>query len=377
MSNTVRTVWLAAGLVALSGGAFAARPAAPGTMANPLRIGMLADSIGNRAFLGTVEFKVTNSSRETMRIPSWQLPTGVLQQNLFEVHYNGKPVRYTGPMIKRAAPTEADLITLRPGESRLVTVDLSTAYDLSRGGEYTVKFRSYLQGARSGSGRMVAARNGGLAKVESAPLRLWVDASNPVMRLKNGDGRVGIQARKPPTGGGGTVVNGVTYVGCSSTQINGAGSAVNAARNYSENAKGYLAGSTVGARYTTWFGAYTSTRWNTAKSHFVSIDSAMDQSAGQIKINCGCNQSYYAYVYPTQPYQIYVCRAFWSAPNTGTDSKAGTLIHEMSHFNAVAGTDDIVYGQSGAKSLALSDPNGALNNADNHEYFAENTPNQN
>ena len=51
----------------------------------------------------------------------------------------------------------------------------------------------------------------------------------------------------------------------------------------------------------------------------------MDQSGGQIKINCGCNQNYYAYVYPTRPYKIYVCRAFWTAPMTGTDSKAGTL----------------------------------------------------
>ena len=28
---------------------------------------------------------------------------------------------------------------------------------------------------------------------------------------------------------------------------------------------------------------------------------------------------------------VYVCGAFWSAPATGTDSKAGTLVHEMCH----------------------------------------------
>ena len=106
-------------------------------------------------------------------------------------------------------------------------------------------------------------------------------------------------------------------------------------------------------------------------------DQALDKTGDQVKINCGCNQSYYAYVYPTKPYEIFVCRAFWSAPNTGTDSRAGTLIHEMSHFNVVAGTDDVVYGQTGARSLAISDPNAALNNADSHEYFAENTPSQN
>ena len=157
----------------------------------------------------------------------------------------------------------------------------------------------------------------------------------------------------------------------------GAGSAVTAARNYAENAKGYLNGGTVGPRYTTWFGAYSSQRYATALDHFQAIDAAMDQNNGEITINCGCNQNYYAYVYPTRPYEIFVCRAFWSAPLAGTDSKGGTLVHEMSHFNVTAGTDDVVYGQSGAKSLALSDPNGALNNADSHEYFAENHPSQN
>ncbi|GAB1104211.1 MAG: hypothetical protein Sw2LagTSB_21410 [Shewanella algae] len=96
-----------------------------------------------------------------------------------------------------------------------------------------------------------------------------------------------------------------------------------------------------------------------------------------LTFDCSCKKSYYAYVYPTQPYKIYMCNAFWSAPVSGTDSKGGTIVHEMSHFNVVAGTDDIVYGQSGAKSLALSNPAQAIQNADSHEYFAENTPFQN
>lgn len=49
----------------------------------------------------------------------------------------------------------------------------------------------------------------------------------------------------------------------------------------------------------------------------------------------------------------------------------------MSHFDVVAGTDDVVYGQTGSKNLAISDPDAAIRNADSHEYFAENTPFQN
>jgi len=49
----------------------------------------------------------------------------------------------------------------------------------------------------------------------------------------------------------------------------------------------------------------------------------------------------------------------------------------MSHFNVTAGTDDHVYGQAAAKNLAISDPASAIDNADSHEYFAENNPHQN
>lgn len=71
---------------------------------------------------------------------------------------------------------------------------------------------------------------------------------------------------------------------------------------------------------------------------------------------------------------IFSIGAFWNAPATGTNSKAGTIIHESSHFTANGGTGDLVYGQSGCKLWALLFPNSAVENADSHEYFAENTP---
>ena len=77
---------------------------------------------------------------------------------------------------------------------------------------------------------------------------------------------------------------------------------------------------------------------------------------------------------PTSRTIIYLCKVFWLAPLTGTDLQAGTLIHEMSHFNVVASTDDYVYGQAGARDLAITTPDNAVKNADNHEYFAENNP---
>lgn len=370
MSKLARNLLVTTALVAATGAAFAARTGTgpQANAANPLRISMLADSSSSQAFMGTVQFRITNNSGDIVKVPHWQLPGNEATGKLFDVSRDGKQVDYLGPMIKRAAPTEADLVTFQPHETKVVSVDLSRAYDLSAGGDYTVRFRSTLQGAFNGKGQRIASPDGRLLNFESVPLKLWVDRNNPLLSLQPESA-----ARPAAT----STVNGVTYVGCTTARISSAGTAVAEARKYSENSKLYLNAGTQGPRYTTWFGAYTSSRYNTVRSHFSSIDTAMDQSGGQIKINCGCNQNYYAYVYPTKPYEIFVCKAFWSAPTTGTDSKAGTLIHEMSHFNAVAGTDDHVYGQSGAKSLAISNPANAVDNADNHEYFAENTPKQN
>lgn len=373
MSTIFRITALAAGLIVLAGTASAGRPVAQTALANPLRISMIADSSSGQAFLGNVQFRITNNSNQAVKVLSWQLPSNTPGSNQFEVFNQGKRVQYLGQMIKRAAPTEADYVTFQPYETKVIRVDLASSYDLSATGDYTVRFRSFLQDARTNSGRHIAEANGRMASLQSVPLKLWVDAKNPLMQLKGG---VSAQA-KPGGGGGGTVVNGVTFVGCSATQITDAGNAVVQSRGYTEDAKGYLNAGTAGARYTTWFGAYTSARYSTAKSHFVVIDSKMDQSGGQVTIDCTCKQSYYAFVYPDQPYKIHVCKAFWTAPLTGTDSKAGTLIHEMSHFNATAGTNDWVYGQSAAKNLAISNPTNALDNADNHEYFSENNPHQN
>jgi len=61
---------------------------------------------------------------------------------------------------------------------------------------------------------------------------------------------------------------------------------------------------------------------------------------------------------------------------TLTRRQSGTLVHEMSHYNSVGGTDDVVmsdgktaYGQKRCEKLAKEDPAGAKNNADSFEYF--------
>lgn len=51
--------------------------------------------------------------------------------------------------------------------------------------------------------------------------------------------------------------------------------------------------------------------------------------------------------------------AFWSQAN----ERVNTLVHEESHFNAVGGTQDYVYGKPGCLALAQSNPLQASHNA--------------
>ncbi|CAE6506031.1 unnamed protein product [Rhizoctonia solani] len=171
----------------------------------------------------------------------------------------------------------------------------------------------------------------------------------------------------------------VTYTGCTSTQQSQISTAATSSNTYVANVNSYLAGISSGTtRYTTWFGTYSASRYNTVVSHYKNIGTDATSSnydCTACKSEPGIDySSTFAYVNAGSPGKIYLCGAFWSAPNTGTDSRAGTIVHENSHFTVNGGTQDYVYGQSGAKSLAKSNPAQAILNADNHEYFAENNP---
>jgi peptidyl-Lys metalloendopeptidase len=314
---------------------------------------------------GQVRYTIANTGKLSLMVLRWETPLAGVDQSVFNVLLNGKAVAYVGKDVKRPAPTIDDYITLLPGESKSVVVDLTEYYDMRTTGQYSVDANAELSNLLSEqvAGSAKVNRIEGL-KAATASTFVWVDGAHvsmePDLSWLNGKA--------------------VSFSGCSNTRQTQLNTAFGSAKTYAANASSYLSSGATGARYTTWFGTYTSSRYNTVTSHYANIVSTYNTKS--IVFDCGTcpgtsNASAYAYVYPTQPYKIYLCNAFWAAPNTGTDSRAGTLIHETSHFNVVAGTDDWAYGQTAAKSLARSNPTRAVDNADSHEYFAENTPFQN
>ncbi|KAK7037539.1 hypothetical protein VNI00_011031 [Paramarasmius palmivorus] len=304
-----------------------------------------------------------NTGDETLKI--LKDPRGVLSTLPTETFgitdVEGVTPSFTGVKVKfvpeYAAKLEDSFTILEPGQSIDVEHDLSSAYNFTLPGEglYDIHADNLFQIVDPATNELTDLR-----------------ATQETSLQANVKGKLAIARREVPSNG---LAKRATYRSCSSTQQSQLSAAATAAANYASSASSYLnALSSGSARYTTWFGTYTSSRKSTVTSHFTAIKG---YSFSGETYDCSCTDSgTYAYVYPDTYGVIYLCGAFWQAPVTGTDSRGGTLIHESSHFTRIAGTDDVVYGQSGAKSLASSNPSQAIRNADSHEYFAENNPAQ-
>jgi peptidyl-Lys metalloendopeptidase len=298
----------------------------------------------------TVAF--TNNGTRPIAIPRFMLDANEIDRSFLTVTRNGAPVAYTGPLVKRSAPSVEDMVSIAPGEIIAAQYELSSVFQLNEGGNYEVNFVN--SNKHFVGGRTIASM---AVNLDIAP-STRIELPTPDVSLK--------------AGGAG----GISYTGrCTASQKSALEQAVTAGATYADQSASYLNGGSVTARYTTWFGAYSATNYSTVKSHFNLIANALNTKA--LTLDCSCKKrDTFAYVYAAEPYKIYLCGAFWSAALRGTDSRAGTLVHEMSHFTVNGGTKDYAYGQSLAKQLAISNPAQAVQNADSHEYFAENTPAQ-
>lgn len=300
-----------------------------------------------------ISVNISNPTKHTIRVLKWYTPIDGVEDPLFFVLRDGKAVEYIGAIYKRPPITGNDYISLKSGESIERVVNLGDYYDLSVTGKYEVSYAAQSYNLFDEKGNDFKYKS--------------VLTSEKISFRADGRQAKGKPAPPPPPPPGGN-----TFNACTTDQQTQLISARSQAKSYASDSESYMFGNRQGSRYTTWFGILSDTRYNTVKDNFAVISNAMDNAG--INFDCKCKQNYYAYVYPNQPYNIYLCKVFWQASLSGTDSKAGTLIHEMSHFNVTAHTDDLVYGKTNAINLAISNPDEAIRNADNHEYFSENTP---
>lgn len=330
--------------------------------ANPLQV-----TLSTGAHPGSVHVNLTNTGSKPLSILKWDTPfEETLSDDVFRITRKKGPLSeylnatYTGPVVKRAASDANNYLAIKSSETISAEVSLSQYYQIQNVATLDVQFAGDIRYTELGAfKRTQLPAKDSLATLSSATLQ---SNSIPVALAPLATPRI-LTPR---------------YNNCSAQETADILAAANVAEQLVNTAMTDLNSLALSERassprYATWFGAYTAARYDRVVSNFTSIERALSEET--IRFDCGCDRDgVFAYVYPSRHYTVYLCPAFRAADIDGTDSRAGTIIHELSHFSVLADTDDHVYSQRGAQELATSDPDTAIDNADTHEYFTENTP---
>lgn len=141
---------------------------------------------------------------------------------------------------------------------------------------------------------------------------------------------------------------------------------------------------TKGERYTTWFGEPNDSREKKVLDNFKKIYSVLQED-----IHFACNlynindDNAYALTPKETSYQIIIGEKFFTLDKSTIRSQEGILLHEASHFDEATNFidyNDTFYGISyqvdayeEIKELAKDNPDEAIKNPINYEYFANNT----
>ena len=124
------------------------------------------------------------------------------------------------------------------------------------------------------------------------------------------------------------------------------------------------------ATYRLWFGVYTMRRARQVKSVLKKSRNKIARSSVRYNFRGSeCDSDTYAYT-SYRSRTVWLCDAYVQDPTycrTGGTSKEGTLVHEWTH--AGADTEDYVYGVADSQELARDEPDKAVDNAENFEFY--------
>ena len=88
----------------------------------------------------TVTFVLTGHPTQALQVLRWNTPLEGLRGRIFRITRDGVEIPYNGRMYKRGEPAREDYVLLAAGAELRGDVDLATAYDFTRPGEYHVTF---------------------------------------------------------------------------------------------------------------------------------------------------------------------------------------------------------------------------------------------
>ena len=255
-------------------------------------------------------------TKQPARILKWLTPADGVDESLFTVTRDGQPVAYSGPTAKRPAATDSDYLAARAAARASATSSTSATSTTSRGPAAT----------RSPTTSRPTISSTRRARPPSAKDAL---ASDTISVKAAGRAAKGKPPPPPPPWPGQARLQGVlghTAVGAQRRPHAGEGI---------RRERGDLPGANKqGPRYTTWFGAVDV---RALQHRHLALHGDLRRDAGRgDHLRLQQQAERLRLRLPNEPYKIYLGSVYWSAPAIGTDSQAGTLIHEMSHFAVVA-----------------------------------------
>lgn len=329
-------------------------------------------------------FELSNHSKTALHVLKWNTPLEGLKSDCLVVKKNKKTIEYDGRLVKRGTPRPEDYIVLAPGSSVSSKVDASDAYDLSTPGKTKVDFRKELM-VYTNQPVTAALIRGGAVPPPPPKSELAVSTNHAEFNVVGGDDskltdgekmrRAEAQIKLPSFIRGLISANrGAAVPELLPCDVRSATAAQEAIVRKA-HANGYaLTKSTLEAMaqnefYKTWFGKFTPAHFKRVKIHFQDIQHDFENKHFIYDLSCtGCDATDYAYTYKNAR-TIWLCNAFWDAPDLGANSKAGTMVHEHSHVSA--STVDNEYSEADCRALAKKSPGRAIRNADSHEFYAK------
>jgi peptidyl-Lys metalloendopeptidase len=283
---------------------------------------------------GMVTFEITNTEKEAYRFLSYRTPfEEFVAADMFEITAaDGTVMQYMGPLARRVSPAPLSAyIELLPANTLAVEFNLTQNYEIISTGFYKI-----------------------VSKVDE--FSQFNQGEEYIFLYENSDNF-----------GFSNAFN--TYTNCNPTEKSQVDSATNTAINQASRSYNCMSANSCRTLSDTWFGTYSTANYNYDVTCFYNIYTTLNSKGINAYCNpAGCGANVYAYVYPGDPSQtVYLCGAFWSQPA----ERPNTIVHEMSHFNVIAGTQDYTYGRASCKTLANNNPNQATRNADNVCYFSD------
>jgi peptidyl-Lys metalloendopeptidase len=327
-----------------------------------------------------LRFEFTNSTREALYVLTWYTPLEGLYSDCLTVTRDGKRVRYDGLKVARGKPSERSYMRVAAGQTISAEVLLNEAYNVSRPGEYRVTLNTSVR-------NLVAASSTSELKAKLASLQEQAREKLPatwtsfivlptrakplktIGRRVRGEQKAAAKRDKSKKAKGGVkalALKDPKFLGGNATQQAKAKKSHEDGFKLCVDALSTLANNND---YKVWFGVHTASRFAKVKDCYTKVSARMQSTVFTYDLSgTGCKPDWLAYTTDGST-TIWYCSGFWGLPATGPDSMAGTNLHEHTHSDAF--TNDHAPDQASCRALAKTDPDKAVDNANNYEYHAK------